>query len=429
MKKVIVYCFAFLLLATVGCQKEALNSEETEILQKTFTNPNNELVIQYPVGTTEAQKILKRAEYNIQSYKKCECADPTLELWIFELGKLPNGGGIEEKKAVIRGDEEVEGVDFNTEIKIQDDIFVLSGGVGNVGDGLQKQVSVNQGVTIAVLDTGIDYNYNGFPERFLYNSNDTACNDNGYDELFGWNFVDENNNPFDNHYGRHGTIVTNLIISQLESDNINYQILPVKVANQTGNIDYFDALCGFKFAANKPDVDIINMSFGWYHQERELLGKFILEATDKLVVTSAGNKGLDNDQIPHYPSSYDSENILAIAALSNQVNSVGGNSNPNVNGSITNPPGGNMSALAYFSNIGVSSVDIAAPGEQLSFMYNNETFYIDGTSYSAALTSGYSGSLHVSGMSGIELKATVIENSVFSPYLNEILHSKRIPIQ
>ena len=62
MKKVIVYCFAFLLLATVGCQKEALNSEETEIaketeiLQKTFTNPNNELVIQYPVGTTEAQK-------------------------------------------------------------------------------------------------------------------------------------------------------------------------------------------------------------------------------------------------------------------------------------------------------------------------------------------------------------------------------------
>ncbi|WP_298509186.1 S8 family serine peptidase [uncultured Kordia sp.] len=439
MKKVIVYCFALLLITTVGCQKESLNLEEADIAKETeitqkggYANAsniqNNELIILYPDGTTEAEKILKRAEYDIQSHKKCECADPNLELWTIQERKGPNNdGGLEEKREAARSDEEIEGAEYNPEIKILDNVFVETGGIGFVNDAMQKQVILNQGVTIAVLDTGIDYNHTGFPEAFLYNSADTGCTDNGYDEIFGWNFVNENNNPYDDHYGRHGTIVASLIISELESANVDYQILPVKVANSGGNISYFDALCGFQYAANKPDVDIINMSFGWYHQERELLERFILEAPDKLVITSAGNEGLNNDEIPHYPSSYDSENILAIAALANhQV--PGYNSNSYASGSFSNPSVGGISALADFSNRGVTSVDIAAPGEQIPFAYNNEIFYVDGTSYSAALTSGYSGSIHVDGMSGIVLKTAVIQNCIFSPYLDDLEHSSFLPL-
>ncbi len=435
MKKVIVYCFALLLIATVGCQKESLNLEETEtaketeIIQKggytnTSNSQSNELVILYPDGTTEAEKILKRAEYNVLEFKKCECADPDLELWIFSKEETSSGGGLEEKKHVARGDGGIEGVEYNPNIKIHEDLFIGVGGLGNTNDGLLKTVNVNQGVTVAVLDSGIMYDYEGFTTPFLYNSGQDACSNNGYNDLFGWNFVDENNNPYDNHRGRHGTIVSSLIASQLEAANVDYQILPVKVADQAGNIRYFDALCGFQYAANKPDVNIINMSFGWNNYERELLEKFIDEAPEILVVTSAGNKGLNNDITPHYPSSYEAENIFAIAALrAHNIQNTGGN------GSLIDIYGSpnSNSGLASFSNRGTYSVDIAAPGENLPFHYNNEIFYVNGTSYSSALTSGYSGTLYVTGMTGISLKTTVIENCEYDPSLSEIQYSKHIP--
>ena len=426
---------ALLLITLISCQKETLNPEETEIAKEEITQKGgaqganeegNELVILYPDGTTEAEKILKRAEYQIQEFKKCECADPNLELWIFSKGQTA-GGGLEEKKATAKSDEEIEGAEYNPSIRISEEMFVDYGSVASTDEGVLKRVASNQGVTVAVLDTGIMYDYEGFTQPFLYNSSQNACSNNGQDELFGWNFVTDDNNPYDNHYGRHGTIVTKLIASKLEQANINYQILPVKVADQTGNIRYFDALCGFQFAANKLDVNVINMSFGWHHYNRELLEKFIGEAAANiLVVTSAGNKGLNNDTTPHYPSSYESENILAIAAL--------GNRNPNSGNQLYNvsilggfnSPNGN-SGLANFSNRGTISVDIAAPGENIPFMYNNGVIYVNGTSYSAALTSGYSGTLYVDGMSGTALKAAVIANSIYDTNLSEIQYSKHIP--
>ena len=301
MKKVLVNCCALLLMTFMGCQKETINTEETakkptkEIeIEKGRNNSyandqGNELVILYPEGTTEAEKILKRAEYTIEEYKKCECADPNLELWVFGRNEA-GGGGLEEKKEAARADEEIEGAEFNPNIKIQEEMFVDYGAVANVNQGLPKRVASNQGITVAVLDTGIMYDYGGFTTPFLYNSTNDACTSNGYNELFGWNFVEDTNNPYDDYPGRHGTIVTQLITSKLNQANINHQILPVKVANNTGDIRYFDALCGFQYAAKKPDVKIINMSFGWYYHERELLQKFIDDvANNILVITSAGN--------------------------------------------------------------------------------------------------------------------------------------------
>ena len=437
MKKVFLNCFALLLMSLISCQKEALNSEETEIAKEEITQKGganassddigNELVILYPDGTTEAEKILKRAEYNIEEFKKCECADPNLELWIFSKREAGDGG-LEGKKITAKSDEEIEGVEFNPNIKIHENIFVDFVGIGNTADGVIKRVASNQGVTVAVLDTGIMYDYGGFTAPFLYNSDQNGCSDNGYDELFGWNFVENDNNPYDNHQGRHGTIVSKLIASKFEQANINYQILPVKVANQNGNIRYFDALCGFQYAANKPDVNVINMSFGWNHHQRELLEKFIEEAAANiLVVTSAGNKGLNNDTTPHFPSSYENENLLAIAGLGSGGSHLNGPSSY-YDAVVVSPNGFNSnSGLADFSNRGTISVDIAAPGEYIPFTYNNEVLYVSGTSYSAALTSGYSGTLYVNGMSGVALKTTVIENSIYNTNLSEIQYSKHIP--
>jgi len=438
MKKVLFNCFALLLMTLISCQKETLNLEETEVAKEEITQKGgantsntdvgNELVILYPDGTTEAEKILKRAEYNILEFKKCECADPNLELWIFSKGEAGNGG-LEGKKVTAKSDEEIEGAEYNPNIKIHESTFVDFGGIGSTDEGVIKRVASNQGVTVAVLDTGVQYDYEGFTAPFLYNSDQSGCTDNGYTELFGWNFVSENNNPYDNHQGRHGTIVTKLIISKLEAANVNYQILPVKVANHNGNIRYFDALCGFQFAANKPDVNVINMSFGWNHHDRELLGKFIEDATDILVVTSAGNKGISNDITPHFPSSYESENLLAIASLGNRGSE--SNTPSSHHGAVIVSPNGyntnSNSGLAGFSNRGTISVDIAAPGEEIPFTYNNTVLTVSGTSYSAALTSGYSGTLYTDGMTGVALKSAVVQNSIYSVALSEIHYSKHIP--
>jgi hypothetical protein len=57
-----------------------------------------------------------------------------------------------------------------------------------------------------------------------------------------------------------------------------------------------------------------------------------------LFVAAAGNTGGDNDQIPEYPASYDLPNIISVAATDQD------------------------DALADFSNYGIHSVDVAAPG-------------------------------------------------------------------
>ena len=441
MKKVLVSCIALLCIILYGCQTESLNLDETAKTKEkdklyersgaygeysASNSVGNELIILYPEGTTEAEKALKRLEYEVQDYKKCECADPNLELWIFSKGEAV-GGGLEDKKATAKLDDGLEGAEYNPNIRISEDLFVDVGGIASTNEGVLKRVSANQGVTVAVLDTGVMYDYPEFTSPFLYNSDQDACNNNGYTELFGWNFVDDNNNPYDDHYGRHGTIVTDLIMSKLDATNTNYQILPVKVANRFGFIRYFDALCGFQYAAKKSDVDIINMSFGWYHQERELLQKFINDVeNDILVITSAGNNGVNTDQVAHYPSAYPSDNIIAVAGLSAHGSNSGIN-NSNIIVDAFGSPNSGSGLLASFSNRGQMTVDIAAPGEYIPFTYNNEIIYVDGTSFSAALTSGYTGSIYIDGMSAPTLKSTLIGNCIYNSELYEIKYAKHIP--
>ena len=60
-----------------------------------------------------------------------------------------------------------------------------------------------------------------------------------------------------------------------------------------------------------------------------------------LFVASAGNSGTDNDADPHYPASYDLDNIIAVAATDDDDN------------------------MPSWSNYGATSVDLAAPGSNI----------------------------------------------------------------
>ena len=357
MKNLYVILSMALIVAT-GCEKNELESIEISTEETTEASlvrgpgsagyPNNEIVVRYDALLTEAEKQLLRDQYGVATFKKCPCADPTLELWIFALdrdGNLSGGGSLEEIVVGAKEETELEGAEVNPTFQHMGEKLNASFGVEDMVAATANVVPSNQNVTIAVLDTGVDYNYFGFENPFLYNSlaGSNSCNDNGMEDVFGWDFVNQDNNPFDD-YG-HGTVITSLIYDKLSEENVDFQILPVKAFDKEGRGTYFDILCGFRYAATKGDVDIINMSFGWYHNDYELLNRFVEESEDKvMLVSSAGNKTQSNDQTPHYPSSYNVSNGLSIAALTDSPLHIN---------------------LAWFSNYGVNSVDIAALGLSL----------------------------------------------------------------
>ena len=78
-----------------------------------------------------------------------------------------------------------------------------------------------------------------------------------------------------------------------------------------------------------------------------------------MFICSAGNKGQDNDTNGHYPSNYPHENVIAVAAM----NSFG--------------------EIASFSNYGITTVDIAAPGVGICTTDKNGGYstYSSGTSF------------------------------------------------
>jgi hypothetical protein len=409
-----------LLLCTVSCQKEPIeeypidsNDSEHITAGKESINPNNttertrnaEIVVKYKSGVTDAQKQSIRNQLGVISIKTCECADPTLELWVVAIG---GGITIEDRILGAKSSSGIEGAETNPKISIKPS-SITKLGLSNLALAQSKIVTDQRSVTIAVMDTGIAYNYFGFNTPFLYNSanNANACNENGMQDYFGWDFVNQDNDPFDDHTSSHGTSVSYLISKTLTDNNVPHQILPVKVFNQSGQGTYFDILCGFKYAVNNRDVKIINMSFGVYNFHGEILGDFIDESTNRVLITaSAGNKGYNTDVRLHYPSGYDANNIIATAALSHNFPNIG---------------------LADFSNYGQNTIDVAAKGEDIPFFVNlSEFVLISGTSYSNAYMSAHAAKEYSMGITVQEHVTATLNNTLYNSSLSQLRYSSFI---
>lgn len=74
-----------------------------------------------------------------------------------------------------------------------------------------------EGVTVAVIDSGIDYNHPELQGKIWSNAREIPNNGidddgNGYiDDVRGWNFVNQTNDPADNSTDGHGTHVSGII--------------------------------------------------------------------------------------------------------------------------------------------------------------------------------------------------------------------------
>ena len=128
-------------------------------------------------------------------------------------------------------------------------------------------------IKVAVVDTGVDASHTYLEGRVL----------NGYD------FVDNDANPMDEHY--HGTHVAGTVVD-CTLGLANIKIIPIRVLNARGSGTSSGVSSGIRYAADS-GADIINLSLGGSHNAA--VDEAIHYATGKgaLCVVAAGNDNID----------------------------------------------------------------------------------------------------------------------------------------
>jgi subtilisin family serine protease len=234
-------------------------------------------------------------------------------------------------------------------------------------------------VTVAVIDTGIDGSHPDLASQMWVNTgeNCSGCrtdgvdNDgNGYvDDWRGWDFVNGDNNPADDH--GHGTHVAGTIgaagNNSVGVTGINWQVrlLPLKFLSSAGSGSTADAVSAVLYAADK-GADVLNNSWGDDEYSQALADAIgIADDRGSLFVAASGNSGMDNDAMPTYPASYDLPNVISVAATEHR------------------------DGLAWFSNVGRRSVDLGAPGLNIYSTWPGGSYqFLTGTSMAAPHVSG-----------------------------------------
>lgn len=252
-------------------------------------------------------------------------------------------------------------------------------------------------VTVAVIDTGIDITHPALRDHIFTNENEIPDNGidddgNGYiDDVHGWDFYhndntvchytvsefgDINADPADND--NHGTHCAGIIAATEGilgvASGIDIRILPIKIhggEKNTGSVS--DAVKAIKYAQSM-GADICNLSWGTFLYSEAL--ESVMQESDMLFVVAAGNTGSNNNSSPLYPASYELDNMISVAYVTQS------------------------GKLANDSNYGVFTVDIAAPGQDIYSTTVGGTYhYLSGSSMAAPIVSGISALLYAYGES------------------------------
>jgi thermitase len=235
-------------------------------------------------------------------------------------------------------------------------------------------------VKIAVIDTGVDYTHPDLKGNMWVNKNEIPGNridddNNGFiDDVYGYDFANNDSDPMDgNGHGSHcsGTIgATHNNKVGVTGVMENVSIMAVKFLGDDGSGTLEAAVKAIDYATMM-NVDLMSNSWGGGGRS-EALFEAINRASDKGIIftAAAGNSASNNDLAPSYPASYESPNIVAVAALTAQ------------------------NTLASFSSYGRNSVHIGAPGHNiLSTVAGGKYDVYSGTSMATPHVSGVLGLL------------------------------------
>jgi serine protease len=190
------------------------------------------------------------------------------------------------------------------------------------------------------------------------------------DDLIGWNFVAGSNAPLDDN--GHGTNVSGIIgavgnnSTGIAGVDWNTQIMAVKALDSTGSGSDVAAAEAIHYAVDH-GARVINASWGLTGPDPTIAAAIqYANSSGVIIVAAAGNNGSNDTTTMYSPASYSAQypNVISVAATSN------------------------TGALASWSNYGVGTVQIAAPGVNIFSTLYGSYGYMSGTSMAAPFVTG-----------------------------------------
>jgi subtilisin family serine protease len=169
-----------------------------------------------------------------------------------------------------------------------------------------------------------------------------------------------------------GAIMGTLTAWEVPSANF----VPYKVIDRDGQGTLFSLLRAI-YKTLSDGADVVNMSLGFYPDPQDfetvdLVEKAILSLAENDIITvlAAGNSSKSLDEISFFPATIQSSRNIVVAASEC------------------------LDSLAKFSNYGAGTVHLAAPGTDiLCPTLNSKWVLASGSSYSAAITTGFTAAL------------------------------------
>jgi len=239
-------------------------------------------------------------------------------------------------------------------------------------------------VVVAVIDTGVRYTHEDLKDNMWKNPGETGTDSQGrnkesnrvdddnngiVDDVFGYDAAGEDGDPMDTH--NHGTHCSGTIAGR-GNNSVGVvgvawigKIMAVKFLDPFGTTS--DAILSVNYARSKgAKVSSNSWGGGGYSV---LLEAAIREMNTAgcLFIASAGNAAADTDRRPQYPACYNVPNVISVAATDSS------------------------DGLASFSNTGLTTVDLGAPGVSvLSSVAESDSSYdnFSGTSMACPHVSG-----------------------------------------
>lgn len=247
------------------------------------------------------------------------------------------------------------------------------------------KLSEGKNVTIAIIDSGVNYNHALLAPNIAVNAREIAGNGkdddkNGFvDDVTGYDIVNGDAFPYDDD--SHGTHVAGLAAGRQFGMARQARILPVKVMTALGG-DVGTVAAGIRYAVDQ-GVQIINLSLGApsaLPHPAIVSAVNYAESKNVLLVIACGNGdpttglGFSIDEINIFPAGLPNNNIVSVAAFDR------------------------FNVLSPYSNFGAKGVDVVAPG---GFLPNDPMFStafqnpkdiqfigLNGTSMAAPVVSG-----------------------------------------
>jgi subtilisin family serine protease len=265
---------------------------------------------------------------------------------------------------------------------------------------------MGEGVKVGVLDTGINYNHVDLQDHMW---DDPAYPYHGYD------FVNNDNNPMDDHgHGTHcaGTVAGDGTAGSQTGVAPEATIMALKVLNSTGNGTESGVWAAIQFTVENGG-DVISMSLGWQHSwgvDRESWRNSFNNALAAGVISSvaAGNEGRDQGSYPIpdnvrtpgdcpppwlHPDQTQTggvSGVVCVGATDDDDDLADFSSLGPVTWSAINP----FNDYAYNPGMGLIRPDVSAPGDNIkSLDYASNNGYADGWSGTSMATPAVAGAM------------------------------------